>query len=214
MFTDKQKETFQKLKARKLNTKQKADFFYRMSKILKNDLEELEELSNLVDELPTGYLEKIDFQKAAISAMKLTETLLKKIDPTPITEINGEYRATTYFKITQVFPGMPDTMVFAKASSDPTEKEIEFHKMLKAHAEGLKALTETGGRYSPFVCSPDQINEEFISRVLCKGKPCHVEIGPTPELRKSGVVFYPLLGNYWGTGEIHTTKEFIENQQE
>lgn len=208
MLTRRQQETFQKLKEGKLTTKQKADFYYRVSNILKDDLESIDDLMRLIDELPDAYLEKIDFRKAAVSAMKLTETLIKKLDPVPLSVSDDlTYQAVSYLTVHNVRHGKPDTTINVKTTYAPTEDEIEFFKMLKAHADGLKALTETGMRRSPFVYGAPHINEEFISRVLCEGKPCRVEIVPTPEPIKNSAVLYPLLGNYWGAEPIHALEE-------
>jgi hypothetical protein len=77
MLTDIQKETFGKLK--ELSPKQKADFYYRMSNILKNYLEGLDEAVYLLDKIPNSYLEKIDLQKATAKSMLLSEAMLKQL---------------------------------------------------------------------------------------------------------------------------------------
>lgn len=84
MLTENQKKTFQELKEGKLTAKQRTDFYYRMSKILKNELERIEEMTCLLNELPDVYLEKVDFTNTIAAAMELTETLLKKLDPPQI----------------------------------------------------------------------------------------------------------------------------------
>ena len=81
MLTDKQEETFQKLNAGKLTASEKADFYYRLSGILKKDLEGLKDLSRLLDEIPKGNLKKINLMDAATTAMELTEKLIKKLNP-------------------------------------------------------------------------------------------------------------------------------------
>lgn len=90
MLTQNQKEAFKKIKEKVsvedggLNAKQKGDFYYRMSKILKDELEGLNDLVFLMNELPDSYLEKIDLNETAKSAMKLTEELIKKLNPPQI----------------------------------------------------------------------------------------------------------------------------------
>ncbi len=81
MLTDKQEMTFQKLKAGELTASEKADFYYRLSGILKKDLEGLKDLSRLLDEIPEGSLKKINLVEAAVTAMDLTEKIVKKLDP-------------------------------------------------------------------------------------------------------------------------------------
>lgn len=197
MLTTRQQESFQKLKEGRLTTKQKADFYYRVSNILKDDLESIDDQIRLLEDLPNSYLEKIDFRKATLSAMKLTEMLLKKLDPTPVSvSEDGAYQAVSYFAARNIFPDLPDTTINFKAVSEPTKEEIDFFNKLKWHAKGLNALTETGGKHALSVYGPDQINEEFVSMVLCEGKPCKVEICPEPIPVKSSDVTYPLLGNF------------------
>ena len=61
MLTYKQEETFQRLKEGKLTASQKADFYYRLSGILKKDLEGRNYLSRLLHEIPPkGILKKIN----------------------------------------------------------------------------------------------------------------------------------------------------------
>jgi len=81
MLTDKQEKTFQKLKVGELNASERADFYYRLSGILKKDLGGLRDLSRLLDEIPEGNLKKINLMEAATAAMELTEKLVKKLDP-------------------------------------------------------------------------------------------------------------------------------------
>ncbi len=69
------------MKEGKLNSKQKADFYYRMSNILKDSLEGLEDIAFLLNEIPNSYLEKINLTAAASSAMKLAEKIIEKTNP-------------------------------------------------------------------------------------------------------------------------------------
>lgn len=93
MLTDKQKETFQKLKDGKLTASERADFYYRLSGILKRDLEGLKDLSRLLDEIPEGNLKKINMMGAALTAMKLTEKLIQKLKPPHVQPkiVNNKY---------------------------------------------------------------------------------------------------------------------------
>ena len=87
MITDAQEETLKKLEAGKLSPKQKADFYYRMSNILKNYLEGLNEAAYLLDAIPDSYLEKINLQGAAAKSMLLCEAMMKQLD-LPTVEAN------------------------------------------------------------------------------------------------------------------------------
>ena len=79
MLTDTQKGTLLKLKDGKLTPKQKADFYYRMSNILKKELEGLDDVLLLLEEIPDTYLEKISLQNTAAPAMKLATKILEKV---------------------------------------------------------------------------------------------------------------------------------------
>jgi hypothetical protein len=211
MLTDKQVETFRKLRAGQLTASEKADFYYRMLSILRKNLEGLEDISCLMEEMPDNHLKKItktSLMEAATAAMKLTEMLLWKIDPAPLSECeDGKYQVIRYIDIKHAFPGLPDQRISAKAIYEPDDEEVEFLKKLGAHADGLKALTESGGRHSGFVHGPEQINEEFISQTFCSGEKCKIEIVPVIDRPKSNAVIYPLIGNYWGDGKTRATKE-------
>jgi hypothetical protein len=211
MLTDKQVETFRKLKEDQLSASEKADFCYRMLGILRKELEGLEDISRLMEGIPDSHLKRItktSLMEAAAAAMKLTEMLLWKIDPAPLTELeDGKYQVIRYINIKHAFPGLPDQRVFAKTTYEPDSNEIEFLKKLKAHADGLKALTESGGRRSGSVYGPDEINEEFISHTFCSGEKCKIEIVPAIDRPKSNVAIYPLVGNYWGDGMTHVPRE-------
>ena len=100
MLTDKQKQTFKDLKAGKLTARQKADFFYRMSNILKSNLDDIRELSCMFDELPESYLEKINLREAGLHVMGLTEKIVEKIQPAEIyLNEEGYHEIARYFKV-------------------------------------------------------------------------------------------------------------------
>jgi len=201
MLTDKQVETFRKLKEDKLSASEKADFCYRMLGILRKELEGLEDISRLMEGIPENHIKRItktSLIEAAVAAMKLTEMLLWKIDPAPLTaREDGKCQVIRYIDIENAFPGLPDQHVFAKATYEPNSDEIEFLKKLKAHADGLKALIERGDKCSGSIYGAEQLNEEYISQRFCRGEKCKIEVVPAIEMPKSGVVIYPLVGNYW-----------------
>ena len=160
MLTENQKKTFQEIKEGKLNQKQKADFYYRMSKILKNELEEIEELSRLLDELPDSYLEKVNFAKTTIAVMKLTEKLVEKVDPTVI--VDG--KAVRIFKVrrTLCIPGIEEIVVTNKVTYTPTEEEKCFFGQFADHIKTLEATI------SPAKDSHVYTPEEFTDETLAK----------------------------------------------
>jgi hypothetical protein len=81
MLTDIQEETLQRLKSGELTASEKADFFYRLSGILKKDIGKIKDLSRLLDEIPDSNLKKINLVEAATAAMELTKKLVEKLDP-------------------------------------------------------------------------------------------------------------------------------------
>jgi DNA-binding MarR family transcriptional regulator len=102
------------------------------------------------------------------------------INPVPLSKENGIWQAVHQLRIS-VFSGLKNNKpgITAKVSYKPTLEEIEFALQIIDHTNKLRALSE--GNRSPVVYGPDQITEEFISRVLIKGKPrpYTIEIEPT-----------------------------------
>lgn len=138
VLTETQKETLDKLKEGKLSPKQRSDFYYRMSKILKQEIEGLEDISLLIDELPESYLEKIDLREAAIRAMKLTEKLIKKTRPaltysTP-NDKNDKFVAVRNYWVDfgSLIQGLEQYPYKIKVTFKPTKEDIEyFRKVLE-----------------------------------------------------------------------------------
>jgi len=149
MLTDRQKETFKDLKEGKLTAKQKADFYYRMSNILKDSLEGLEDLSLILKEISYGGLEKIDLAAAAISAMKLTEVLLQLRDPWSIgAHEDGEARAFRSWGF--ILPaGKPEDCAIHSISRMVTDEDIKFYLSLRKHFENIRFYVDP--------CFPDPV---------------------------------------------------------
>ena len=152
MLNPKQRETFQKIRDKVkveyggLSAKQRGDFHYRMSKILKDELEGLNDLVFLLNELPDSYLEnKVDLRKAAVDAMGLTEKLLDKLDPPALREDNNQAKQRFRVDLASALPGFPSTTAIYKASYSPSEEEIAFSHRLSCHTQRLKEIL-TGGQ--------------------------------------------------------------------
>jgi len=147
MLNSKQRETFQKIKEGGLTAKQKGDFYYRMSKILKDELEGLNDLVFLLNELPDSYMKnKIGFEKAAVDAMGLTEKLIDMLDPPAIREDDHQAKQRFRVDLASALPGFPSTVAMYKASYSPSEEEIAFSHRLSCHTQRLKEIL-TGGQY-------------------------------------------------------------------
>jgi hypothetical protein len=147
MLSTTQRETFQKIKeGGGLTAKQKGDFYYRMSKILKDELEGLNDLVFLLNELPDSYMKnKIDFKKVAVDAMGLTEKLIDMLDPPAIREDNHQAKQRFRVDLASALPGFPSTIAIYKAFYSPSKEEIDFSHRLLCHTQRLKEIL-TGGQ--------------------------------------------------------------------
>jgi len=150
MISKPQQEMFDKIKADSLTAKQKGDFYYRMSKVLKNKLDELETISYLLDAIPLAYQDKIDLRIPAMHAMDITEKLVERLDPaypSPIIKDSkgnecdireappeGEEwnfvgrRVVRHFTVNMksYLPGVADADATIKTSYEPAEEEVAF----------------------------------------------------------------------------------------
>lgn len=144
-MTDRRKdreEKLQRLKDGTLIGKQKADFYYKMSKILERELIRLEELSALLDATPDNYLENIDFRERAIAAMSLTQKLIDKTDHAPIIEMNGIKYATKQYLLTS-FPGLTgldNSIMVYWIKYEPIAEDLIFDKQLKESLQDLNIV--------------------------------------------------------------------------
>jgi len=153
MLNSEQREKFQKIRDKikvedgGLTAKRKGDFYYQMSKILKAELEGLNDLVFSLNELPDSYMKnKIDLRKAAVDAMGLTEKLIDKLDPPAIIEDNHQAKQRFRVDLASALPGFPSTVAMYKASYTPSEEEIDFSHRLLCHTQRLKEIL-TGGQY-------------------------------------------------------------------
>jgi len=142
MLTENQKKTFQKVKAGKLNKKQTADFYYRMSKILKNELNGIEEMTRLLNELPDNYLDKIDLNKITPTAMELTEKLVTRLDPSPYAsrDTEGKYHIFRHYRVNLAgsIPLLGDATASVDVCYEATTEEVKFFSRLIDHIAFLE----------------------------------------------------------------------------
>jgi len=166
MLTENQKEAFRKIKKKTkvedggLNAKQKGDFYYRMSKILKEDLGGLDDLVFLLNELPDSYLEKINLSETADSAMRLMEKLVDKVNPTVI--VNG--KAVQIFKIKRpsFVPGINEFIVNVKVTYTPTNEGKCFLDRLANHIKRMEATTSP--TKDSHIYTPEEFTDEFLAK--------------------------------------------------
>lgn len=191
MMTDKQKETFQKLKDGKLNPKQKADFYYRMSKILKEELERITDITSLLDELPNSYLEKIDLRAAASTAMGLTEKLTEMLDPSPFAarDKDGKYHVFRHFRVDMSgkLRGVTQATADIDVIYEPTEEEVLFFRELTNHITKLEEMYLQNERPNELFTS-DEFEKKVAS--IVKGRPYTAKVigmfgSPTEETAKN-----------------------------
>ena len=199
MLTENQKEAFRKIKEKVkvedggMNAKQRGDFYYRMSKILKEQIEGLNDLVFLLNELPDSYLEKIDLREAAMAAMELTEELVRRLDPafpSPIIKDSkgveqdireappkGEQwrmvgrRVIRYFDIDMksYLPGIADADTTIKTSYEPSEEEIAFLHRLTDHQLVLEKTREESARNRRRFTA-NEFNENILPSLKRRGK--------------------------------------------
>jgi hypothetical protein len=170
MLSKSQQVMFDKIKMKKLTSKQKGDFYYRMSKILSKKLDELEAISYLLDTIPLSYQDKIDLRVPAMRAMDITEKLVKRLDPaypSPIikdsrgierdireTPLAGEKwnmvgrRAVRHFTVNMksYLPGVADADATIKTSYEPIAEEVAFLNRLTEHQLNLEKIREESAR--------------------------------------------------------------------
>ena len=195
MLTTKQQESLQNLKDGKLNTKQKADFYYRLSNILKTELENLDDLLLLLDEIPDSYEKKIDFRKAAVSAMKLTEKLIEKVDPLPVVYPGGKAVKNFLIKNQSYIPGHegPKTMLTIRYT--PPKDEMLFFDQFSTH---IRALEKTATPKKPFdeykVLDPEDASQAVKNEMALRGiKEYTEETRPAPGTPEDLLVLNSLL---------------------
>jgi hypothetical protein len=168
-----QKKAFQDLKDGKLTPKQKADFYYRLSGILKNDLEGFEDMTHLLDELPPSYLEKIDYRKAANAATGLLQKLIQKLGPSSIAEPdeNGVRHVFRYFQVDlgSSLPGAKGATAHIKTVYEPTAEEIVFFNQLTGHIGQLEEEI-ADNEHDPRVYTPDEFNQVVLPALKARGK--------------------------------------------
>lgn len=202
-MTDIQKERenkLQMLKEGKLNPKQKADFYYKMAKILAKELGRLKELSMMLEATPDSYLTKIDLRDAATFAMDLTETLIKRANPPRISQelMDGSLHAERLFKIDlgNSLPGLKYATLDLKMESKPTREELRFNRRLRDHKTVIMPNILDHGKYSL---------KEFTNNVL---PPLRAN-DPALEIKNHGITGYKPLDEFSEEGESRPVDQVL-----
>lgn len=191
MLTDRQKETFKDLKDGKLTPKQKADFYYRMSNILKDNLEGLGDVAFLLNEIPASYLEKINLIAAATFAMNLTEKLTEMLDPSPFAakDKDGKYHVFRHFRVDMSgkLRGVTQATADIDVVYEPTEEEVLFFRELAYHITKLEEMYQQNERPNELFTS-DEFEKKVAS--IVKGRPYTAKLvgmvgSPTEETAKN-----------------------------
>ena len=184
MLTENQKEAFRKIKEKVkvesggLNAKQRGDFYYRMSKILKEEIEGLNDLVFLLNELPDSYLEKIDLRDAALSAMDLTEKLTRMLAPSPIAapDEKGIRHVFRHFmvELPNPFPGMQTATASIKATYEPTSEEIVFFNQFVGHIGKLEEIYDEN-EHDPHHYTSEEFNKQILQPLRTSKKNVNAE---------------------------------------
>jgi len=178
---DDRKIKLQMLKDDKLKPQQKADFYYKMAKILERELSRLDELSMLLEATPDSYLEKIDFTEIATSAMKLTEILIQKAKPATIAQelTDGSLQAERKYTVElgNALPGLKKATIDLSITYKPTQEERRFYRRLREHQIETMPANVTLGDYSL---------KEFMNDIL----PAIKSKDPNLKIRNDGISGY------------------------
>lgn len=174
-------QKLQKLSKGTLKGQKKADFYYKMAKILVKDLSKLKELSRLLKATPDSYLGKIDFKEAATAAMDLTEILIQKSKPTHISQelLDGSIHAERFYTIElgDSLPGLRKAIVNLGVAYKPTKEELLFNKRLYDHKTYTMPAIVDHGKSSL---------KEFIDSIL----PSIKAKDPNLKITNRGVIGY------------------------
>lgn len=169
MISKPQQTMFEKIARGELTAKQKGDFYYRMSKVLQNKLDELETISYLLDAIPLSYQDqdKMNIRKAAICSMKVVDELIKRLDPAFISPIikDKEGRECDYrdhhegarrvgnriirrfnVDMKSYLPGITEGRATIKVSYEPTEEEFELIHQITEHQYKIEQIRDDSER--------------------------------------------------------------------
>lgn len=173
-MTDRREERrikLQQLKDGKLEPKQKADFYFKMAKIVERELGRLDEITDLLEIIPESYLKKIDSSKASISAMKLTERLVEATDPSPYAsrDAEGKYHVFRHFRLDLKgsLPRSVGATVGIDLVYEPTDAERLLFSRLIDHIVKLQEIYQNNE--SPFeTFTPAELKKKIDS--IVKGR--------------------------------------------
>jgi len=200
MLTEPQQKKFEMIRMNKLTPKEKGDFYFRMSVILKKRLDELETISCLLKEIPRSYqsFEKINFLKAANLAMEITEELVERLDPAFVSPIikdsagnecdypphkDGKHRQRVGSRIIRRYqinvksymPGLTGGIATIRVAYEPSKAEIDFLDHLTNHQSKLDEVRTQSERNS-HVFSAKEFNESILPRLKKRGKNFEVKL--------------------------------------
>jgi hypothetical protein len=199
-------KNLQMLKENKLNPKQKADFYYKMSKILERELIRFEELSSLLEATPDNYLKNIDFKQRAIAAMALTQKLINKTEHAPIKERDGIKYATKIFRV-KSFSGLEELnndIVELQNEYEPIEEDLVFEERMKKFLDDMNNI----------VNDPTDLNiytmEEYNSKIRPRLR-AHSKTGIAPTSNQILVTKATIVSHSKILANISLETDKIEN---
>jgi hypothetical protein len=152
-MTDRREERrikLQQLKDGKMSPKQKADFYFKMAKIVERELDRLAEITDLLDVIPNSYLKNIDFSKASMSVMKLTESLVEATDPSPYAsrDADGKHHIYRHYMVNLAgsVPMLGNATASVDVSYEATLDEVKFFSRLIDHIVLLEEMYRNNER--------------------------------------------------------------------
>ena len=146
----------------------------------------------MLEATPDSYLTKIDLRDAALFAMDLTETLIKRANPPRISQelTDGSLHAERLYKIDlgNSLPGLKYATLDLKIVSKPTSEELRFNRHLRDHKTAIMPNVLDHGKY-PL--------KEFANNVL---PPLRAN-DPYLKIKNHGITGYKPLDEFGAEGE-------------
>ena len=170
MLTSAQRNMLDELKHGKLTPQQKADFYYRVSKNMKNTLtRSIKETVELLDELPESYLAKIDFYEAAINTLNLIEKLIIRLEP--VKRPGGTVFRNFRVEVDNPLPGVvlcdeEPSIAHVTVTYEPNDSEVKLLNKLIKVKERIEESTEVfGNDFRNY--TPEEFNK-IMKKLECK----------------------------------------------
>lgn len=161
---DSQKKTLDRYDS--LESKEKAEFTFRLVRKIKRALDDIGEINNLIDRLPPGALDRAVSDNHLPELYKLTERVMESLDVVPVgTDVNGLKFVAKSLAITPRKPG-GEVELYQKVRR-ANDTDIKRMEDLENHIKTLEAFTSTDAQ----IPDPrsDRYYQDMIEAVGKKG---------------------------------------------